>query len=391
MENLSVIELKFGDLEKSIQLLENVKAQIRQLNSSIDMKRDEMGTDLVDHLSPEEKDSLSRLNPEITELKEKLFACRTNCIEMIMPQEQYMLLLVVSFHLHSFLSINVNNRYKRKSVKDLYKMLHKCNEQLQQFSHVNKKALDQYANFTEQREELQKRQEELNAGDEKIKELITVLDQHKDESIERTFKGVAKKFRCIFSELVQGGHGMLVMMKKKDSDQDDDDIDDDEPRAPNMEGRVEKYIGVKTKASFLRGPFCDLAIPIRPLGLGRIRDCEPIPEKGIPVRHTDLGTDLIILSRAFPISLSFSSKLARELECEERALPGSFSSDFPSLYHTKSRFHLHLLHPLSSINVDPSSNLGILKFGGARLNPTLLPRGTSASSSGKGKGKDISS
>lgn len=60
----------------------------------------------------------------------------------------------------------INFRYKRKSIKELYKMLHNCNEQLQQFSHVNKKALDQYVNFTEQREELQKRQAELDAGDE---------------------------------------------------------------------------------------------------------------------------------------------------------------------------------------------------------------------------------
>lgn len=45
-------------------------------------------------------------------------------------------------------------------------MLHRCNEQLQQFSHVNKKALDQYVNFTEKREELQKRLAELNEGDE---------------------------------------------------------------------------------------------------------------------------------------------------------------------------------------------------------------------------------
>lgn len=57
-------------------------------------------------------------------------------------------------------------RYKRRNVKELQKMLHRCNEQLQQFSHVNKKALDQYVNFTEQREELQKRQAELDAGDE---------------------------------------------------------------------------------------------------------------------------------------------------------------------------------------------------------------------------------
>lgn len=42
-----------------------------------------------------------------------------------------------------------------------------------------------------------------------------MLDQRKDESIERTFKGVARHFREVFSELVQGGHGHLVMMKKK--------------------------------------------------------------------------------------------------------------------------------------------------------------------------------
>lgn len=42
-----------------------------------------------------------------------------------------------------------------------------------------------------------------------------MLDQRKDESIERTFKGVAKHFREVFSELVQNGHGHLVMMKKK--------------------------------------------------------------------------------------------------------------------------------------------------------------------------------
>ena len=50
---------------------------------------------------------------------------------------------------------------------------------------------------------------------QKIKELISALDQRKDESIERTFKGVARHFREVFSELVQGGHGHLVMMKKK--------------------------------------------------------------------------------------------------------------------------------------------------------------------------------
>lgn len=50
---------------------------------------------------------------------------------------------------------------------------------------------------------------------QKIAELISVLDQRKDESIERTFKGVARNFREVFSELVQGGHGHLLMVKRK--------------------------------------------------------------------------------------------------------------------------------------------------------------------------------
>ncbi|KAI8007533.1 Structural maintenance of chromosomes protein 3, partial [Camellia lanceoleosa] len=140
---------------------------------------------------------------------------------------------------------------KIKDEKNKLKVQKEEHKQLQQFSHVNKKALDQYVNFTEQMRRAPKKGKfELDAGDEKIRELISVLDLRKDESIERTFKGVAKHFREVFSELVQGGHGFLVMMKKKDDDHGDGDEDDDAPRAPDMEGRVEKYIGVKVKVSF---------------------------------------------------------------------------------------------------------------------------------------------
>lgn len=139
--------------------------------------------------------------------------------------------------------------YKKKNKKQLTQMLYKCNEDLKKFSHVNKKALDQYVSFMEQRDQLQQRRAELDSGDDKIRELITVLDQRKDESIERTFKGVARHFREVFAELVQGGHGYLVMMKKKDGDTPDD-LDDDDVRDTDPERRMEKYIGVKVKVSF---------------------------------------------------------------------------------------------------------------------------------------------
>jgi len=59
---------------------------------------------------------------------------------------------------------------------------------------VNKKALDQFISFTDQKKDLTKRHEELEAGRTSILELIEHLDQKKDEAIQRTFKTIAKHF-----------------------------------------------------------------------------------------------------------------------------------------------------------------------------------------------------
>ena len=46
------------------------------------MKEAEMGTELIDLLTAEKEEQLSRLNPEIADFKEILIACRTDCIEV---------------------------------------------------------------------------------------------------------------------------------------------------------------------------------------------------------------------------------------------------------------------------------------------------------------------
>jgi len=98
----------------------------------------------------------------------------------------------------------------------LVKRLHKINDGLKKFAHVNKKAFEQYNNFTKQRDDLLKRREELDASAESIQELIETLDQRKDEAIERTFKQVSKYFEEVFETLVPAGRGELVMQKKID-------------------------------------------------------------------------------------------------------------------------------------------------------------------------------
>lgn len=98
----------------------------------------------------------------------------------------------------------------------MIKKLHKVNESLKKFAHVNKKAFDQYNNFTRQRDDLLKRREELDASAESIQELIQTLDQRKDEAIERTFKQVSKYFEEVFETLVPAGKGVLIIQKKID-------------------------------------------------------------------------------------------------------------------------------------------------------------------------------
>lgn len=90
------------------------------------------------------------------------------------------------------------------------------NEALKKFAHVNKKAFEQYSNFTKQRDQLLKRQEDLDKSEESIAELVEVLDQRKDEAIERTFKQVSKNFEEVFERLVPAGRGRLVMVKRVD-------------------------------------------------------------------------------------------------------------------------------------------------------------------------------
>lgn len=129
------------------------------------------------------------------------------------------------------------------------KRLHKVNEALKKYSHVNKKAFEQYNNFTKQRDTLMKRREELDSSQVSIEELIQVLDQRKDEAIERTFRQVSKDFAEIFEKLVPAGRGRLVIQRKVDRDMEPEDEGSD-AEGEGRKGGVENYTGVGISVSF---------------------------------------------------------------------------------------------------------------------------------------------
>ena len=139
------------------------------------------------------------------------------------------------------------DKYEKVKSDAVVKRLHKVNEALKKYGHVNKKAFEQYNNFTNQRDTLEKRSGELIEGQASIEELITVLDQRKDEAIERTFKQVSKEFANVFEKLVPAGRGRLIIQRKADKQQagEEEAASDDERRES-----VENYTGVGISVSF---------------------------------------------------------------------------------------------------------------------------------------------
>ncbi|XP_065334483.1 structural maintenance of chromosomes protein 3 [Cloeon dipterum] len=132
------------------------------------------------------------------------------------------------------------DKYQNMSTKNLFKEMEKANQHLKKYSHVNKKALDQFMSFSEQREKLNSRNAELERGDEKIHMLMDVLEQRKQEAIQLTFKQVSKNFSEVFKKLVPAGTAQLVMRKNNE---------DIEQEGGGQSGEYD-YSGIGIRVSF---------------------------------------------------------------------------------------------------------------------------------------------
>ncbi|CUA71675.1 Chromosome segregation protein sudA [Rhizoctonia solani] len=172
-------------------------------------------------------------------------------------------------------------KYVNERVDKLVKRLHNAKENLKKFAHVNKKAFEQYTNFTKQREQFIKRREDLDESAKSIEELIESLDHQKDEAIERTFKQVSKNFEEVFEKLVPAGRGRLIMQKRLDMDQDDE-----EDEEAGQQSSIDNYTGVSIKVSF--NSKVDEGLRIQQLSGGQkslvalatvfaIQKCDPAP------------------------------------------------------------------------------------------------------------------
>lgn len=142
-------------------------------------------------------------------------------------------------------------KFDRFNSNDLVTQLNKVNDQLTKYSHINKKAMEQYNQFTKQRDELNSRKEELDESKKSIEELIANLQQQKKEAIMNSFKQVAKAFHEIFEKLVPQGVGYLELQKKSLSDtQTQTQHQNEDGEEEGEDDSIDNYTGVSISVSF---------------------------------------------------------------------------------------------------------------------------------------------
>jgi structural maintenance of chromosome 3 (chondroitin sulfate proteoglycan 6) len=134
---------------------------------------------------------------------------------------------------------------------ELLKRLSEVTKGLEKFSHVNRKALEQYLNFTKQRDSLVERRKELDKSEESILDLMNHLSERKNEAIDKTFKQVSKAFTEVFEKLVPKGFGHLVMQSRSKNTQAEQDEDEDvEMDSDENDSDIDNYMGVSIQVSF---------------------------------------------------------------------------------------------------------------------------------------------
>ncbi|WFD32644.1 Structural maintenance of chromosomes protein 3 [Malassezia sp. CBS 17886] len=106
--------------------------------------------------------------------------------------------------------------YTQRTGDELVAQLQRARAALDEVAHVNKRAVEQYATFTKQRDTLLQRHADLNASQASIHELVAVLDARKSDALEWTLDQVGRHFSELFAALVPGGRGRLVVERGTD-------------------------------------------------------------------------------------------------------------------------------------------------------------------------------
>lgn len=215
-------------VEDRQQKLESERAELDSLSKRIDRRQNQIAEldEKIDELTKKQRDlsiSLEKKRNDEREMGEKING-ESKDLEKIHGKEQ-LLNKKVEDYMRKIRELGTlpgeaETKYAHLSLKQLYKKQQQCTLELQKYSHVNKKALEQYMDFSEKKEKLLERKGDLDAGQKSIQELMAALEQRKYEAIQLTFKQMSKHFGEVFKKLVPAGRATLEMKTQSQPDED---------------------------------------------------------------------------------------------------------------------------------------------------------------------------
>ena len=198
----SNFDVEFSNLKSEkvhlLSVYNSIEKELEELESALESKRSDIKKieKLLEQRKYEERLEEEKLI-EATKIQDNLLNKRTIILENIQQKQKLIRDL-------GTLPRKELDDFKNLSEKTMLKQLREVNEHLKKYASVNRKALDQYVSFSEQRDLLEDRKEELEEDRMSIKTLLTTLDFQKEEAILRTFKTVSQNFSEVFKELVPG-------------------------------------------------------------------------------------------------------------------------------------------------------------------------------------------
>jgi len=238
------LEQRNGELIICTQRYDDAEARFRELEEEVGKKeRDNEELKLkIEENQSKQRDCKEKMSDDARELEKA-----TNKQSMLIKKKEECMRKIRDL---GSLPQDAFEKYQGYTHKTLMKELEKCNKELKKYSHVNKKALDQYVSFNEQKEKLLARKEEIDRGREAISNLMEHLEHEKYEAIQLTFRQVSKNFSDVFQKLVPGGKATLIMKKGDLSQKSSSSSDPSSSSTEQSASIVDQFVGIGIKVSF---------------------------------------------------------------------------------------------------------------------------------------------
>ena len=222
-ENSNNIEISNSEINSYKEAIKKWSKEIKIIQSKIEQYNDEIikSNDLNNTLNSQLNNHEGELKKIILSLNDKLEK-KNQLLEQLgkignVSNEETEKLKKIkensqkAFANESGINIQQQELKNEQILSPIYQLLEKINLKMKKFDKINRFALDDYTKFITKKEEIEEKLKDLTEKEKEILEIIKLLDEKKDNSLNTTFEKVNSSFEIFFKELIPNGKATLQL------------------------------------------------------------------------------------------------------------------------------------------------------------------------------------